>query len=57
MADGGVVFLCVASSNRFLGETTDRLSETCVETDAAGNLGQRARITLTLPGFSLVATN
>ncbi|MEO6407396.1 MAG: hypothetical protein ABIO45_01415 [Burkholderiaceae bacterium] len=57
VADGGVVYLCVASSNRFLGEPTDRLSETCVETDAAGNLGQHARITLTLPGFSLVATN
>ena len=57
LADGGTVFLCVASSNRFIGETSDRISETCVETDAAGNLGQRARITLTLPGFSVVATN
>ena len=57
VADGGAVFLCVASSNRFLGISTDSLSETCVETDPAGNLGQRARITLTLPGFSVVATN
>ena len=57
VADGGTVFLCVASSNRFFGESTDRLSETCVEIDAAGNLGQRARITLTLPGFRVVATN
>lgn len=55
--EGGVVFLCVASSNRFLSDTTDRLSETCIETDAAGNLGQRARIQLTLPGFSVTATN
>ena len=53
----GVVYLCVASSNRFLSDTTDRLSETCIETDAAGNLGQRARIQLTLPGFSVTATN
>ena len=57
VSDGGVVFLCVASSNRFIGETSDRFSETCVETDSAGNLGQRARITLTVPGFSVVATN
>ncbi len=57
VADGAAVFLCIASSNRFLGETADRLSETCVETDANGNLGGRARITLTLPGFSVVAIN
>ncbi len=57
VAAGGVVYLCVASSNRFLGETSDRLSETCIETDAAGNLGQRARITLVSPGFSVVAVN
>lgn len=57
VADAGVVYLCIASSNRVVGETSDRLSETCVETDTAGNLGQRARITLTQPGFSVVATN
>ncbi len=57
VAEGATVFLCIASSNRFIGETSDRVSETCVETDASGRLGQRARITLTLPGFSVVATN
>ena len=55
--DSGVVYLCIASSNRFIGEATDRLSETCVETDAAGNLGAKARIKLVLPGFTLIATN
>ena len=57
LREGGVVYLCVASSNRFFGAATDRLSETCVETDAAGNLGAKARIKLVLPGFSLTATN
>ena len=57
VADGSTVFLCIASSNRFIGETSDRYSETCVETDASGQLGLRARITLNLPGFSVVATN
>lgn len=57
LGEGGVVYLCIASSNRFMGEATDRLSETCVETDAAGTLGQRARIRLVLPGFSVTATN
>ena len=57
LGDSGVVYLCIASSNRFIGEATDRLSETCVETDAAGNLGAKARIKLVLPGFSVIATN
>ncbi len=57
IVDQGAVMLCIASSNRFLGETSDLLSETCVETDSSGGLGQRARITLMLPGFSVVATN
>ncbi len=57
LSEGGLVFLCVASSNRFIGEMSDRLSETCIETDAAGNLGAKARIRLTQPGFSVVATN
>ncbi|MEO6407562.1 MAG: hypothetical protein ABIO45_02255 [Burkholderiaceae bacterium] len=57
ISDAGVVYLCVASGNRFFGEATDRLSETCVETDAAGNLGAKARIKLVLPGFTLTATN
>lgn len=56
-SEGAVVFMCVASSNRFLNEPTDQLSQTCVETDAAGNLGARARIQLTLSGFSVTATN
>ena len=51
------MYLCVASSNRFIGEATDRLSETCVETDANGNLGAKARIKLVLPGFRVIATN
>lgn len=55
--EAGVVYFCVASSNRFLGEATDRLSETCVETDANGTLGAKARIKLVLPGFSVTATN
>ena len=55
--EGGVVYLCIASSNRFIGEEIDRLSETCVETDATGNLGAKARIRLISPGFSLTATN
>ena len=57
LRENGVVYLCVASSNRFIGEATDRLSETCVETDANGNLGAKARIKLVLPGFSVIATN
>ena len=57
LAEGGVTYFCVASSNRFLGESTDRLSETCVETDAAGKLGAKARIQLLLPGFSVIAKN
>ncbi len=57
MSEGGIVYFCVASSNRFLGDATDRLSETCIETDAAGNLGAKARIRLLLPGFSVVAKN
>ena len=56
-SEGGVVYFCVASSNRFVGEDSDRLSETCVQTDAAGNLGAKARIKLVSPGFSVTATN
>ena len=56
-SQGGVTFLCIASSNRFVGESTDRVSETCVETDAAGNLGARARIRLISPDFSVTAAN
>ncbi|MEO7152878.1 MAG: hypothetical protein ABIX46_14370, partial [Burkholderiaceae bacterium] len=55
--ENGVVYLCVTSSNRFIGEFSDRVSETCVETDASGNLGAKARIKLVLPGFSVTALN
>lgn len=57
LSEGGVVYLCVSSSNRFIGEASDRVSETCVETDVNGNLGAKARIKLVLPGFSVVAKN
>lgn len=57
IGEAGLVYLCVSSSNKFIGETTERVSETCVQTDAAGNLGSQARIRLVLPGFSVTATN
>ena len=53
--DAGVAYFCVSSSNKFLGEPTDRFTETCVETDASGTLGSRARIRLVQPDFNIVA--
>lgn len=53
----GIVYFCVTSSNRFIGETSDQVSETCIQTDASGTLGAKARIRLALPGFSVTATN
>ena len=55
--EGGVVYFCVTSSNRFIGETSDQVSQTCIQTDASGTLGAKARIRLVLPGFSVTATN
>ena len=55
--EGGIVYFCVTSSNRFIGETSDQVSETCIQTDANGTLGAKARIRLVLPGFKVTATN
>lgn len=55
--DGAVVYFCVTSSNRFIGETSEQVSETCIQTDASGTLGAKARIRLVLPGFNITATN
>ena len=55
--EAGVVYFCVTSSNRFIGQTSDQVSETCIQTDASGTLGDKARIRLVLPGFNITATN
>ena len=55
--EGGVVYFCVTASNRFIGEASEQVSETCIQTDSVGVLGAKARIRLVRPGFSLTASN
>jgi hypothetical protein len=52
LSDGGVVLFCLTSSDG--GGVSE---EDCLEAGTDGALGTRARVTLTAPGYQLVAKN
>ena len=55
-AEGAITYFCVATRDTPVNDPINQLSETCIETTTAGVLGNRARITLIVPGsLNLVA--